>query len=917
MPPKTQLVDHTGAPVRLGGPLGRGGEAEVFDVAGNPTVAAKLYHAPRDAAQSAKLAHMVSCSSPELTRIAAWPTATLHERKGGPQLGFLMPKMTGFKELHLLYGVKSRRASFPKVGWDFLVHAAMNCAAAFDTMHKAGIVVADVNSRNVCVGADATVRLVDCDSFQLISRAHQFLCEVGVPEYTPPELHGKPFAGVVRTPNHDCFGLAVLVFHLLFMGRHPFFGRFLGQGDMPQERAIAELRFAFGSRASARLMSPPPHSMALEMLPGPVASLFETAFTEPGLRGHRPSAADWFRHLQSLSAQLATCTVDDVHKFPRSLPACPWCEAMDRGGPVFFAGGQIPLSFTCSQSELQGLLAELDALLRKPSSIFPAPAPAATPTPLSSPAKQIKQQLLAYDLVYFALLSLFTISSVLPFVSLVFAGPAAAILLFRYLRYQGSPLAAEYKAREAAEHMAYGEALRCGELTMQFNGEVRKLTEGASLEAKRLTAVYVTLQPSFEARVREQASTARDRQREAFLDSHSIADAAIPGFGRDRKARLIGMGIESAWDVRRAPLPQINGIGEKLRDALETWALELEQRFRFDAAAAVPEGELRVLVSQYRRQQRTVRAELSQLVKDAHGAVAKLAADAPALLRRAATANANLSQARADATLVRNSFRRVIIATIVMAASALIFLIITGMPSSEEDPASPVISAPVATPAARQFSESGLELLNGGAGESHRMRWGGQGTKKVLSKLVLDASALAPVASLPQSPVEVRLLVAVKDTGEEAVEVQFLVQSAKLVGMSALSRTQRNERAFVSKLAGGLLSFSISPTAKLLGAKVLQWPETAQRPQVVSAMDGLLAVLLRLLIELPQHELSRGLQWRLRSSDIATVSESSAEAISIEVETIKRDRLRVTWKNGGFPSLQGELSALPVVFTPL
>ena len=77
-----------------------------------------------------------------------------------------------------------------------------------------------------------------------------FPCEVGVAHFTPPELAGRNLHELQRTTNHDCFGLAVLIFHLLFLGRHPYAGRFLGIEDMPIERAIHEHRFAFGHKAA-------------------------------------------------------------------------------------------------------------------------------------------------------------------------------------------------------------------------------------------------------------------------------------------------------------------------------------------------------------------------------------------------------------------------------------------------------------------------------------------------------------------------------------------------------------------------------------------------------------------------------------------------------------------------------------------
>ena len=87
-----------------------------------------------------------------------------------------------------------------------------------------------------------------------------------------------------RTANHDAFGLAVLIFHLLFMGRHPFAGRYLGQGEMPIERAIAETRFAYSHDNSRTQMAPPPYTPPIEMVGPAMTGLFERAFHADGRR---------------------------------------------------------------------------------------------------------------------------------------------------------------------------------------------------------------------------------------------------------------------------------------------------------------------------------------------------------------------------------------------------------------------------------------------------------------------------------------------------------------------------------------------------------------------------------------------------------------------------------------------------------
>ena len=93
----------------------------------------------------------------------------------------------------------------------------MNVARSIASVHATGCVIGDINSQGVLVSDAATVSLIDSDSFQVAEALRTFLCEVGVPEFTPPELQGKNFDHVKRTSNHDAFGLAVLIFQLLFM----------------------------------------------------------------------------------------------------------------------------------------------------------------------------------------------------------------------------------------------------------------------------------------------------------------------------------------------------------------------------------------------------------------------------------------------------------------------------------------------------------------------------------------------------------------------------------------------------------------------------------------------------------------------------------------------------------------------------
>ena len=280
---------------------------------------------------------MVSGCNDELKEFAAWPLGLLHEGTGGPVCGFVMPRITDCEPIHRVYGPSHRKEFFPNADWKFLVRTAKNLAAAFYIIHKYGYVVGDVNEGNILVTKKACVRLIDCDSFQVQARDKTYFCEVGVAQFTPPELQKSKDFKMLRTENHDNFGLAILIFLLLFMGRHPFSGVYKGKDDMPIERAIAEHRFAFGRNAPQKAIAPPPNAVGLSVVPSDVSGLFEQSFADPKPQTcGRPTANDWWNVLDALEKRLKKCPTESMHTYYTGLTTCPWCslENSSGGAPV-------------------------------------------------------------------------------------------------------------------------------------------------------------------------------------------------------------------------------------------------------------------------------------------------------------------------------------------------------------------------------------------------------------------------------------------------------------------------------------------------------------------------------------------------------------------------------------------------------
>ena len=329
----SQLRDQSGNEVRLATkPFAIGGEGAVFDVLNNPDVVAKLYNKLQSRERCDKLRAMAKLCSPDLLKIAAWPTATLNAGNPAAIDGILMPRIADFLEIHHLYSVAQRKKDFPEADWGFLLHTAKNCAIAFESVHSHGHVVGDVNQKNVMVSRKGIVALVDCDSFQVAEGTRIFRCGVGVPEYTPPELQGKSFATLDRTANHDLFGLAILVFHLLMMGRHPFSGVPLVQADIPIEKAIAEGYYAYTRNTASARLKPPPHVPPVTMLDPSMLDLFERAFTTP----QRPTATDWRGSLDKAMSQLIRCKNDPRHSYLAAAGGCPWCAMIATSRLMFF-----------------------------------------------------------------------------------------------------------------------------------------------------------------------------------------------------------------------------------------------------------------------------------------------------------------------------------------------------------------------------------------------------------------------------------------------------------------------------------------------------------------------------------------------------------------------------------------------------
>lgn len=590
------IYDSQGRPLVLGRLLGRGGEGEVHELstelsAKKTPLVAKLYHKPLSREHTEKLRAMARLKTEALLRVAAWPVDTCHRRPGGEIVGLVMPKISGHQEIHNLYSPKSRLNAFPDATWRFLLHAAANLSRAFAVVHEHGHLVGDVNHGNALVSRQAMVRLIDCDSFQIQAGDRQFLCGVGVSTHVPPELQGGSLR-VVRTADHDAFGLAVLIFQILFMGRHPYSGHFLGSGEMPIERAIRENRFAYGPSAGLRQMRQPPNTLDLAAASRPVADLFQRAFSPPGAA--RPRAHEWVAALEAVKT--STCGRNPAHLYLEGLPSCPWCDLESRAGTIFFYLTAVhPSGFDVF--DVMAVWARISAVAG-PGAPPAIPDPAAYDLPPSATAlvmsrKRIRQIAAAGVIVIGVASGIYLGSPV--FVFLISVVLALAIL------YATDPARQEAKQR-----------LKDAQATFQKLQEIwTHQSDDAPFRRKRgelevLKEEYRGLPAFRQKKLAALEAGRRAAQLERFLDRYRIDKAKIPNIGPGRTATLQSYGLETASDLETRAILGVPGFGHMLTQTLLGWRQSIESKFVFDPTKGVDPADVAAL-------DRTIAARKAQI----------------------------------------------------------------------------------------------------------------------------------------------------------------------------------------------------------------------------------------------------------------------------------------------------------------
>jgi DNA-binding helix-hairpin-helix protein with protein kinase domain len=378
-------------------------------------------------------------------------------------------------------------------------------------------------------------------------------------------------ANVERTVEHDNFGLAVAIFHLLFMGKHPYAGIRKGS-ETSMGEDIAQNRFAYSLLRQAQTQTkPPPGALTLDLFPEQVSDAFEKAF---GLTPHaRPSARDWIGVLSKLEGSLSRCSKVKTHYFPSAAKACVWCKLSAQSGLDLFSdlSAVAPNIPTDSQGTEQAIREILAFRFPVAGDLLPAVTVSGVSSALSeAQSGKSGQILLGLAIMAGAGAGFF------------YALPAWFIWIG--LAFWGWSLVSDREVYSRPFLQKYSEADE--QVQKELNNFVQRngLTEVVKVRGDLDDAIsaYKGHNDALARELSKLKSNREDRQRQAYLDQFSVRSAKISGIGPAKTATLISFGIETAADVNRSAVLRVPGFGDVMTGKLMAWRKAHEARFKYD-----------------------------------------------------------------------------------------------------------------------------------------------------------------------------------------------------------------------------------------------------------------------------------------------------------------------------------------------
>lgn len=285
-----QYFKRDGSIVSFSKELGSGGEGKVYQLDNSDEVL-KIYKPGALTYEKKQKIEAIAFKRVTHNGICLPSDIVFDDKRGFA--GYIMPKADGHELQLSVFNPQLLKQRFPNWNRINLTNLALTILDKISYLHSHNIIVGDINPYNILIKSDSEVYFVDTDSFQV----ENFPCPVGTAHFTPPELQGKDYGTFLRTPEHEYFAVATLLFMIFLPGKPPY--SYQGGGNITEN--IKAMNFSYPLGDEDNLQAPQGMwEFIWTELPYDVRKAFYTVFKED----QRLSIQDWITVIESYKTEL-------------------------------------------------------------------------------------------------------------------------------------------------------------------------------------------------------------------------------------------------------------------------------------------------------------------------------------------------------------------------------------------------------------------------------------------------------------------------------------------------------------------------------------------------------------------------------------------------------------------------------------
>ncbi len=193
--------------------LGKGGEGSVYKTELDGFVA-KIYKPEKITRLRCEKLKLMLTKDIDCEGVC-FPRAMIYNRRD-EFVGYLMKAAHGRDLGKSIFIRPLLEKYFPHWNRCDLVQLCVTILRKLKYLHDRNIILGDINPYNILVVSPTEVYFVDTDSWQV----EGFICPVGMPLFTPPELQRKEYG--LRTLGNENFAVATLLFMIMLPGKPPY-----------------------------------------------------------------------------------------------------------------------------------------------------------------------------------------------------------------------------------------------------------------------------------------------------------------------------------------------------------------------------------------------------------------------------------------------------------------------------------------------------------------------------------------------------------------------------------------------------------------------------------------------------------------------------------------------------------------------